>query len=325
VRKVFLVFLIAVVVCGSLLGVMAAAQTSPKAVLLAELSAPVRAATEFDDDVLVAAGDEGLVLVRPDSGEVINIYKVTGQEIVDVFVVKGKIYALAHVTADRSKQLQLVNLSARNVKRTIALGGSVSHVPGFLPDGRLIVIEGGQVRFMDIEHGRTRGRVTVSGGLLGHGHLVGEKLYVARRYEGGIAVIDTKKTKLLSVIDVADWLRRVQVVGRHALVTGTQRGIGIVDLDTRVHETLEVLDYHVNPAGEAFVLESDVLSRLDYGGQRSGQRELPNTLAAEIADAVPTKVHLLSVNDQRAMIAIDRRLWRLEFPQRGKAGEPASK
>ena len=45
----------------------------------------------------------------------------------------------------------------------------MSDLAGFLPNGRLVVIQGVQVRFLDVEHGRTktRDRVQITGGILG--------------------------------------------------------------------------------------------------------------------------------------------------------------
>jgi len=324
VRRVFLVLLIAIAVCGSLLGVLAAAQASPRATLLAELSSPIRSAAPFGRDVLVAAGADGLLIIREGSDEAAVIYKLTGQEIINVLVSEGTIYAVSHVLADRTKQLHVVDPAGLSVKRTVPLGGSVSDVAGFLPDGRLIVIEGGQVRFIDPERGRTRGRVPVPGGLLGRGHLVGDKLYVARSYDGGIAEIDTKMTTLLRIIEVGDWLRRVQVIGRRALVTGSQQGHGVVDLDTRSYDPLDVLDYYVNDEGEAFVLDGETLSRYDYGGHRSAQRDLPGALADDIAAADPSRVRLLAMTNDLALIAVEQHLWKLEFSRKKKKAPEAT-
>ncbi len=314
VRRVFLILIVAIAVCGSMLGLVITAATSPKAMLLGELPERVAGAAPLGEDVLVAAEDAGLFLIKTEGPEVVHLYKVRGQQIVDVFVSEDVVYAIAHVKANRSKQLHVVDVASGTVKKTHGLGGSVSHVPGFMPDGRLIVIEGGQVRLMDLRGGRSKGRVPVSGGLLGRGHLVGTRLYVSRSYDGGIAVLDMTGPKLLEVIAVEDWLRRVMVVGRQALVTGTKQGVGLVDLDTHEYRTLDLLDYASADSGEVFALDAKTLWRWDYAGERSLQRKIPGKLARELKKADVGKVELLWVSPELALVSIGKRIWRLQFP-----------
>ena len=307
-RKLWIGLFVMAMTVGALLGVAITLAPTPTVTLLSTLPAPVHAAAPFADGLLLAAGEAGLYRVDA-AGDVVPVYKVTGQHVIDVAVGANAVYVLAYSPAIGRNDLQVVDLAAGSVTRSISLGGAVVDLAGVLADGPVVIVEGGQVRFIDPITNRTLHRVAVSGGMLSGGHLVGERLYASRGYAGGLAIIDTRSPELLEVIEVADWLTGVVVAGRRAFVTSSLEGPGIIDLETREYHRVDVIDVFAARTGEGYALVSDAVYRMNDLGRPVQRTKLPGELRDAVKAADDAKI--LHVADGQIVIACGPMVFRL--------------
>ncbi|MHC4100210.1 MAG: NHL repeat-containing protein [Planctomycetota bacterium] len=280
--------------------------------VLAALPGRVCAVTPHDKALLVAAGKAGLFRVDPETGAVTALFYATGdQEIQDVFVADGKAYTLAHSESLRQYDMYSVDADSGQFIRGFALGSSVTDLPGLQPQRRLIVVEGAQVRVINRDTGQRYQSVVVTGGILGGAYLDRKRLYVSRRFEGGLAIIDMKEPALTEVIETEQWLVDVAVADGKAYVETRKSGLGVIDLETRAFTPMEATDVLVTPAGDVFALESEALRELDPISSSGLRVPLPRDLRAELDGA---DVSLLSVGEGHALIACGNRLLLLEWP-----------
>ena len=225
----------------------------PKASLLGEVPGRVHSAAPYDGGYLLAAGEAGLYQVDT-HGVVSPVYKVTGQNVIDIAVSGDAVYALAFSPRNRRNDLQVVDPEAGAIIRSVSLGGSVVDLAGVLADGQVVIVEGGQVRFIEPGTDHTLNRVQVTGGMLTGAHLVGDRLYASRGYAGGLVTIDTNTPALLDVIETTDWLNSAIVAGRRAYVIGSLEGPGVVNLDPHDYTRVKVLDFFADEAGTGYAL-----------------------------------------------------------------------
>ncbi len=284
-KKLVIALAVMILFAAALLGV-ATVVLAPSATLLSTFPAEVRSAAPYADGLLLAAGEAGLYRIDAE-GTVAPVYKITGQHVIDVAVGAGAVYVLAFSPSNHRTVLQVVDPARGAVTRSISLGGSVVDMAGVLADGRIVIVEGGQVRFIDPETDRTLQRVAVSGGMLSSGHLDGERLYASRGYAGGLAVIDTRTATLLEIIEVTDWLAGAVVAGRRAYVTTSLEGPGVIDLDSQEYHRVDVIHFFARPGGDAYALVGNAIYRLDEHGRPVQRTKLPG----ELRDAVKAAGH----------------------------------
>ncbi len=296
------------------LGIMAAlgggllAFTMPRASLLAEVPGRVHSAAPYHNGYLLAAGEAGLYQV--DAGGVVSpVYKVTGQNVIDVAVGGDAVYALAFSPRNRRNDLQVVDPEAGAIVRSISLGGSVVDLAGVLADGQIVIVEGGQVRFIEQGTDHTLNRVQVSGGMLTGAHLVGDRLYVSRGYAGGLAIIDTSKPALLDIIETTDWLTSAVVAGRRAYVTGSLEGPGVLDLDTHDYTRVSVIDFFADDAGTGYALLKKAIYKLDGHGKPVRRTGLTGAIKSAVKNAGHKTI--LAVHDRAILIACDGKVFKL--------------
>lgn len=317
-RRLILVVLLGAAICGGVLG-FRHLPGRPSSRQVGHFAGSVRGVAFLGQDVLVAAGEAGLYRVATETGAVTNLVIIPQQSLVDVMVARDIAYVLASATNDRRSILHLIDPADGRVTRSIALGGVVD-LAGILPVGWLVVVEAGQVRFLDPGNGRTRARVEVGGGILGAGHLSGPLLYVSRGYSGGVAIIDTDTSSLLDVIEINDRLTEVRVSGRRAYVVGEKGGLGCIDLDTRELSTLDYDDVYVDPDGVAYALVHDAVYKLDGEGRTLEKARLTASLADVIAEG---GARLVRVEPDRMLITRGARLYKLEKKGMWKEGPEA--
>ena len=304
--KRVLVGLLLLAVLGGVLA--AVGLPRPKATLLGTLPATPRAAVSYRHGLLVAAAEGGLYRIEA-AGTLDPVYKVTGQHVIDLAVRGDAVYALAFSPSRHRHDLQVVDPGRGSVLRSVSMGGSVVDLAGVLANGRVVIIEGGQVRFLDPTTDETLDRVTVTGGMLTGGHLAGKTLYASRGYAGGLVIIDTRKSELVEVIETSHWLTSAAVAGRRAYVTGSLDGPGVLDLDTHDYQRVDVIEFFVNPDGDGYALTSGAIYRLDENGRPVRRTRLPGNLRAAIATAQETSI--LAIDEYRAFIACDAKVFKL--------------
>ncbi len=296
------------------LGIMAAigggllAFTMPSASLLGEVPGRVHSAAPYGNGYLLAAGEAGLYQVDA-RGVVSPVYKVTGQNVIDVVVSGDAVYALAFSPANRRNDLQVVDPQAGAIVRSVSLGGSVVDLAGVLADGQVVIIEGGQVRFIEPGTDRTMSRVQIPGGMLTGAHLVGDRLYVSRGYAGGLATIDASKPALLDIIETADWLTSAVVAGRRAYVMGSLEGPGVLDLDTHEYTRVSVLDFFADDAGTGYALLKKAIYKLDEHGKPVRRTGLTGAIRSAVKNAGHKTI--LAVNSRQILIACDGQIFKL--------------
>ncbi len=296
------------------LGIMAAigggllAFTMPSASLLGEVPGRVHSAAPYGNGYMLAAGEAGLYQVDV-RGIVSPVYKVTGQNVIDVAVGGDAVYALALSPRNRRNDLQVVDPEAGAIVRSIALGGSVVDLAGVLADGQVVIVEGGQVRFIERETDHTLSRVLVTGGMLTGAHLVGDRLYASRGYAGGLAMIDTSKPALLDIIETTDWLTSAVVAGRRAYVTGSLEGPGVLDLDTHEYTRVSVIDFFADDAGTGYALLKKAIYKLDEHGKPVRRTGLTGAIKRAVKNAGHKTI--LAVNDREILIACDGQIFKL--------------
>ena len=111
---------------------------------------------------------------------------------------------------------------------------------------------------------------------------MGDRLYVARSYPGGVMVVDARSMRLLEIIETTDGLLGVEVLGDHAFVWGSFDGMGIVDLVRRTYRRLDVHGpENANPHATAvagtsvYVLGRESIYRLAADGGLIAETPLP--------------------------------------------------
>ncbi len=301
-RRVALILLLAMFLGGAYFAVVLLLREDAGARVLAELPGPVRAAVPQGRGLFVAADTGGLLHVDLDSGAVKPLLDAAGQHFLDVVTFNKLVYVLA-VTDDRKSILHTVD-TGKGELRNQSISSSASDLVGFLEDGTLVVVEGSQVRFMKPDG--TTNHVPVGGGVLNGGWLGEGKLYVARGYTGGVAVIDMQAApKLLDVIETTDWLLTVAVAGKIAYVRG-QTGPGLVDLETRGYRSLKARDVWVAPGGTVFAIGSDAVWRLDENGKPSDTSQLPEWLTEQLRGERP---FIVAAGDGEVIIAHRNKLF----------------
>ncbi len=308
-RRLFFVVLIGVAVCAAVMGFALRSGEQPTWSVLATLPERIRDVHAHGDDLLVAAGREGLLRVSTVTGEVTPLFDLKGLEIVDIELAAGVTHLLTYAAENRRNDLYLVDPNTGGFIRSITLGGGVTDLAGFLANGRLAVIQGVQVRFLDVEQGRTRtrDRVQITGGILGDADLAGERLYVARSYAGGLAVVDTTARELVELIEVEPWLMDVSVSGSLAYVVDKDGNVGRVDLNSRQYTALEYTDVLVAPDGTTYALTPEAVLELDDQGEVVDRTKVPADLTAALEGTRPS---LFEVGADYAIItAGDRLLW----------------
>ena len=304
--KRVLIGLFLLVVLGGVLAAVGLPRA--KATLLGTLPAPPRAAVPYRHGLLVAADKGGLYRIEA-AGTLDPVFKVTGQHVIDLAVGSDAVYALAFSPSRHRHDLQLVDPASGRVLRSVSLGGSVVDLAGVLANGRIVIIEGGQVRFLDPKTVETLDRVLVTGGMLTGGHLAGRTLYASRGYAGGLVIIDTRTSELVEVIETAHWLTSAVVAGRRAYVTGSLDGPAVLNLDSHDYHRVDVIDFFVNPDGDSYALVSGAIYRLDENGLPVRRTRLPGNLRAAVSAAEKTSI--LAIDDDRAFIACDAKVFKL--------------
>jgi hypothetical protein len=270
--RVVIILLLAAVLGGLGFAWLFLVRADAGASVLAELPGPVRGAAARGRELFVAADGAGLLRVDLDGGEVKRLLDAADQRFVDVAVSDSAVHVLG-VTIDRKAVLHTVDPARHALVRSQSLSSSVADVVGFLKDGTLVVVEGSGARFLK-PNGKTS-YVPVSGGIMNGGWLGADRLYVARGYAGGLAVIDVAAVPvLLDVIETQDWLQSVAVSGKIAYVRG-QTGMGRIDLAARGYRSDKALDVHVSAGGEVFAIGPASIWRLDEDGRARDAADLP--------------------------------------------------
>lgn len=98
-----------------------------------------------------------------------------------------------------------------------------------LPDGNLVLITTA-VHIINPESGKILSEIDIPNRIAQEAHLVGDRLYVACRYAGGVAIVDTTKGQLLKVVDTEDWLSAVWIINHRSYVHSQFRGLCTIDL-----------------------------------------------------------------------------------------------
>jgi hypothetical protein len=279
--------------------------------LRAALPGPVHAVAPHGDTLLVAAGEAGLYRVGPGTDEVTLLLAPRKAQATDVLVADGKAYVLAHNESARQYDLHAIDADSGEFIRSRALGSSVTDLPGLLAKRRLVVVEGAQVRIINRDTSQIYDRVVVTGGILGGAHLDRERLYVSRRFDGGLAVIDINKPELTELIETEQWLVDVEAAHGKAYVTTRKSGLAVIDLETKSFTPIEATDVLVTRQGNVFALEAEALCELDPLSGPGRRVPLPKSLQAEL-DGVGA--FLVSVEDGHALIACGNRLLALDWP-----------
>ncbi|TDJ57973.1 MAG: hypothetical protein E2O40_02115 [Planctomycetota bacterium] len=280
----------------------------PKATLLGEVPGRVHSAAPYGDGYLLAAGEAGLYEIDG-HGVVSKVYKVTGQNVIDVAVSGDAVYTLAFSPRNRRNDLQAVDPEAGAIVRSISLGGSVVDLAGVLADGQVVIVEGGQVRFIEAGTDHTLSRVQVTGGMLTGAHLVGDRLYASRGFAGGLVTIDTSTPALLDVIETTDWLNSAVVAGRRAYVIGSLKGPGVLDLDTHDYTRVNVIDFFADEAGTGYALVKKAIYKLDEHGKPVRRTGLTGAIRSAVKNAGFKTI--LAVNTREILIACDGKIFKL--------------
>lgn len=299
--------IIAMAVLGVIGGVLFAF-TMPSATLLATLPGRVHSAAPYGNGYLLAAGEAGLYHIDV-RGAVRPIYKVTGQHVIDVAAAGDAVYTLALSPSMRRTDLQVVDIESGAIVRSIALGGSVVDLAGVLADGQVVIVEGGQVRFVEAGTDRTLNRVQVTGGMLSGAHLFGDRLYASRGYAGGLVIIDTTKPALIEIIETTDWLAGAVVAGRRAYVVGSLEGPAVLALDTHDYTRVDVIDFFANDAGTAYALVKKAIYQLDEYGKPVRRTGLTGDLKAAVKNAGHKTI--LAADDLQILVACDGQVYKL--------------
>jgi len=282
--------------------------TMPRASLLGEVPGRVHSAAPYHNGYLLAAGEAGLYRIDA-RGAISKVFKVTGQNVIDVVVSGDAVYTLAFSPRNRRNDLQVVDPEAGAIVRSISLGGSVVDLAGVLPDGQVVIVEGGQVRFIEQGTDHTLSRVQVAGGMLTGGHLVGDRLYASRGYAGGLVTIDTTRPAVLDVIETTDWLTSAIVAGRRAYVIGSLEGPGVLDLDTHDYTRVSVIDFFADDAGVGYALLKKAVYKLDEHGKPVRRTGLTGAIKSAVKNAGHKTI--LAVNSREILIACDGKVFRL--------------
>jgi outer membrane protein assembly factor BamB len=302
-------FLLGGTVGGVMLGGLL--DRSPTWSLRAALPGPVHAVGSHGDTLLVAAGEAGLYRVGPGTDEVTHLFTPRKARATDVLVADGKAYVLAHNESARQYDLHAIDADSGEFIRSRALGSSVKDLPGLLAKRKLVVVEGAQVRIINRDTSQIYDRVVVTGGILGAAHLGRERLYVSRRFEGGLAIIDITKPELIEVIETEQWLVDVAAAHGKAYVTTRKDGLAVIDLETKSFTPIEASDVLVTRQGNVFALEAESLRELDPLSGPGRRVPLPKSLQAELIGA---GAFLVSVEDGHALIACGNRVLALDWP-----------
>jgi hypothetical protein len=283
----------------------------PTWTLRATLPGPVCAVAAHGDTLLVAAGEAGLYRVGPGTDEVTHFFSPPKAETTDVLVADGKAYVLAHNEPARQYDLYAVNADSGDFIRGFTLGSSVTDLPGLLDKRKLIVVEGAQVRIINRDTSQFYDRVVVTGGILGAAHLDRKRLYVSRRFEGGLAIIDIQKPELIELIETEQWLVDVAAAHGKAYVTTRKSGLGVIDVETKSFTPIEATDVVVTCQGNVFALKAEALQELDPLSGPGRRVPLPRSLRAELDGA---DAFLVWVEEGHALIACGNRLFTLDWP-----------
>ena len=302
-KKLVIAIGVMVVIGGAML-----AFTMPRATLLGEVPGRVHSAAPYGSGYMLAAGEAGLYHLDV-RGVVSPVYKVTGQNVIDIAVLDDAVYAMAFSPSSRRYDLQVVAPEAGVIDRSISLGGTVVDLAGVLPDGQVVIVESGQVRFIEPGTDRTLSRVLVTGGMLSGAHLVGDRLYASRSYAGGLAAIDTSKPALLDIIETADWLTSAVVAGRSAYVIGSTEGPAVLNLDTHDYTPVSVIDFFADDAGTGYALVKTAIYKLDEHAKPVRRTGLTGQLKSAVKNAGHKTI--LAVDDRQILIACDGQIFRL--------------
>jgi hypothetical protein len=133
----------------------------------------------------------------------------------------------------------VVDLSTGKIAGAVNTNSVGSGRPGFVVGDRIYAVTGLEVQTYKISTGQSDGAIKVGGGVLIDSYRVGDRLYLAREYGGGLGVIDMKEGKLLDLIETKDWLFQVRAGKGKAFVWGEFNGVGAIDLKTRAYVALE--------------------------------------------------------------------------------------
>jgi hypothetical protein len=133
----------------------------------------------------------------------------------------------------------VVDETAKKTVQTLRADLAGSGRPGYIVGDRIYAVTGLEVRTYKISTGRPESTIKAGGGILIDSYRVGDRLYLAREYGGGLGIIDMKAGKLLDLIETKDWLFQVRAGKGKAFVWGEFKGVGVIDLKTREYAALE--------------------------------------------------------------------------------------
>jgi hypothetical protein len=133
----------------------------------------------------------------------------------------------------------VVDVAAKEIVQTLRADLAGAGRPGYVVGDRIYTVTGREVQTYKISTGQVENTIKVGGGVLIDSYRVGDRLYLAREYAGGLGVIDMKEGKLLDLIETKDWLFQVRAGKGKAFVWGERNGVGAVDLKTREYVALE--------------------------------------------------------------------------------------
>jgi len=235
-------------------------------------------------DLYVLAGGKELLRVDLATHKVAPVVRFPEGQAPQLLGVSGSRACVAARDGKGDTHLHVIDLAGGQIVRTIDQAPPASGGIGFVAGDLLYVVDGQGVKIVEIATGRPRHVVAVKGGVLMGCHQVGDRLYVAREYAGGLAVIDLKEGKLLDLIETRDWLFQVQVVGDGAFVWGSFKGLGRIDLETRQYQALQQpepdnANHHyailAGPGKRLLVLGQKAVYEYDARGRRIGGTPLP--------------------------------------------------
>lgn len=246
-------------------------------VRLVQLPGRVYSATLQRNRIYVAAGSGGLQIVDVTLGRVVATAAFTGEEVTDVVVTDRWGLALT-TTASVARLVEFAPLDG-SVLRSIPLGTArVRSLVVVFDD--LVALIGDLVLFVRPSTAEIVAEVRVDDGVLTGAHVTNGRLVIARRYPGGLVILDARRGTLAEVITTDDWLRQVRVVGHHAFVMG-DAGLGRITLRGGTYELLDTTSGNLvtTPTGALFLTTSQSLRRLDSEGHEIGRMTVPSSIA----------------------------------------------
>lgn len=185
-------------------------------------------AAMWGEDRVVAVSERALRIVDLTSRKVTSMVELPGGA--RRVMVAGD---TAYVIAERERRmirLYVVDLTECKILRTQDYDRPfVRAWMAVLPDGNLALVAA-SVLIINPGSGKILSEIDFPDGIAEDAHLVGDRLYVACSYPGGVAIVDTTKGQLLKVVDTEDWLAAIWIINHRSYVRSSSGG-GLCTID----------------------------------------------------------------------------------------------